>query len=153
MTTYRKRPLTVEAIGLADCTPEDLIGFMEGHGIKEYTITDDGVKVTTVDGNDVLVPWGAYLVIDKKGFPYPCDAEIFEDTHDKVEGSEAPAGKEVSFKAKRCDVVSKHSGHLHGEDDELYCDGFGSVRRMPTMEGAPNESSHRPVPGDFDGVE
>jgi hypothetical protein len=41
--------------------------------------------VTTVDGNTVTIPAGAYRVIDGKGFPYPCDAEIFESTHELVE--------------------------------------------------------------------
>lgn len=36
----------------------------------------------TVDGNFVTGQPGDYLVLDAKGFPYPCNGEIFERTHD-----------------------------------------------------------------------
>jgi hypothetical protein len=42
---------------------------------------DAPVRVMTIDGNDVVVPKGAYMVIDQAGFPYPCDAGIFEANH------------------------------------------------------------------------
>lgn len=38
----------------------------------------------TVDGNFVTAPAGSYCVIDQKGFPYPCDSEIFEGGHKAV---------------------------------------------------------------------
>ena len=59
---YRKKPIVVEA---------------------EKVMRD--TTVTTVDGNTVTIPAGAYEVIDIKGFPYPCDAEIFEANHDLIE--------------------------------------------------------------------
>lgn len=59
---FRKKPILVEAEKVA--SPE---------------------VVTTVDGNVVTIPAGAYKVIDAKGFPYPCDAEIFEANHEPVE--------------------------------------------------------------------
>lgn len=63
MPYYRKRPVVVWA--------------------EKVTESE---TVTTVDGNIVVVPAGAYKVIDTRGFPYPCDAGVFEQTHDEVPG-------------------------------------------------------------------
>jgi hypothetical protein len=62
MPKYRKKPVIVEA--------------------EKVSVAEE---VTTVDGNVVTIPAGAYKVVDAKGFPYPCDAEIFEATHEVVE--------------------------------------------------------------------
>lgn len=59
--TFRKKPILVQAYK-----------------------TDVPLEVVTVDGNRVTIPAGAYHVLDSKGFPYPCDAEIFEAGHDPV---------------------------------------------------------------------
>lgn len=37
----------------------------------------------TIDGNVAAGKAGDYLVLDAKGFPYPCQREIFEGTHEK----------------------------------------------------------------------
>lgn len=50
--------------------------------IVEAYKTDVDLEVVTVEGNRVLVPAGAYVVTDMKGFQYPCDAEIFEAIHE-----------------------------------------------------------------------
>lgn len=79
---YIKKPIEVNAIKMTEA-PGDILQFILDHDV-EYSIEgDDGeVWVTTVDGNHVAVPFTCYLVIDQKGFPYPCDAEIFEATHE-----------------------------------------------------------------------
>lgn len=61
MTLYRKKPIIVRAEKV-----------------------DASTTVTTVDGNVVVIPAGAYKVIDSKGYPYPCDAEIFESGHERL---------------------------------------------------------------------
>lgn len=61
MQRYRKKPIEVEAEKV-----------------------HEAMTVTTVDGNVVTIPAGAYMVIDSKGFPYPCDAEIFEQNHETL---------------------------------------------------------------------
>lgn len=91
MTVYRKKPtlvsaekytgsLTVAIQTLLNGTTYDFRDpiDMQGHVKSQFFLR-------TVDGNVVSVPIGAYVVIDAKGFPYPCDAEIFEAGHDKVE--------------------------------------------------------------------
>lgn len=53
--------------------------------VVEAYKTDVDLEVTTVEGNRVKVPAGAYVVTDMNGFQYPCDAEIFEAIHEPVE--------------------------------------------------------------------
>jgi hypothetical protein len=41
------------------------------------------LEVLTIDGNRVVVPIGAYVVLDPKGWPYPCSAEVFKLTFEE----------------------------------------------------------------------
>lgn len=95
MTLYRKKPITVEAVKWtgdpADPDLLDLIGKSKGDVIVDSSHDSANARaigyrlsVTTIDGNRVTVPAGAYLVLDARGFPYPCDAELFEAGHDEV---------------------------------------------------------------------
>lgn len=90
---YRKKPIAVEAIrivrpGRSGSKSQEIRDFLQRHERLRRTlqIVADGWRVTTIDGNRVLVPWGAYCVIDSKGYPYPCDADIFEENHEEAIG-------------------------------------------------------------------
>lgn len=90
---YRKKPIIVEAFKLdqekLDDSPlrEDALDIVRRYPLafQRFMIYDDGWLIRTVDGNEVTVPWGAYVVIDSKGYAYPCDAEIFEANHEPAE--------------------------------------------------------------------
>lgn len=89
MALYRKKPLEVEAAKWTGdpAAPDllDLIAKSKGD-ILVGGVGRSGMHldVVTIDGNRVTVPVGAYLVLDGKGWPYPCDAELFEAGHDPV---------------------------------------------------------------------
>lgn len=88
---YRKKPVVVEALkwnGRISVPVQQLLH--DGDYDYKDPVIEQGVlrsrlMVMTVDKNWVWVPIGAYIVIDAKGYPYPCDAEIFEAGHDPVE--------------------------------------------------------------------
>lgn len=90
MTLYRKRPIEVHAIKWTGERPFDIGYFLETHAgvgvdaqfVRQGATSPPELVVTTVDKNVVSIPVGAYLVIDSKGYPYPCDAEIFESGHE-----------------------------------------------------------------------
>lgn len=81
-----------------------------------------------VEGAQVNVSIQTWLGIvqkvdgDRKGTEAPAGERVDESTH--------KADPTITMQAKRCDVDGKHSGHLHGEDDELYCDGFNPPREQ-----------------------
>jgi hypothetical protein len=83
---YVKKPIVVDAISMK-ANRADIMHFLAVHEISfvGFVVDRDFDKlfVTTVDGNNVEVPDSCYLVIDTKGFPYPCDAEIFEANHEE----------------------------------------------------------------------
>lgn len=92
---FRKKPLEVEAVKIPNKGEEtsparnsELAQFVIDNpmAFSGFMILDDGWSVITVDRNRVTVPWGAYCVLDMKGFPYPCDAEIFEASHEPLDG-------------------------------------------------------------------
>lgn len=92
MARYRKKPVVVEAIKYNGSFSVELQKLLGGNGydFSDSYLDGQGTKVsrlfvTTVDANRVCVPIGAYVVIDAKGFPYPCDAEIFEAGHEAVD--------------------------------------------------------------------
>lgn len=88
---YRKKPIVVNAIKNTGEWPPimaflDEVGYVVQILSKPAVVrlSDGALDVRTVDGNDVRVPVGAYLVQDSKGYFYPCDAEIFEANHEEV---------------------------------------------------------------------
>lgn len=84
---YRRKATEVEAVQLVADELGDLVELlMRSKG--KWTLDADEqsvpeLTVGTVDGNDVAVPFGAYVVLDSKGYVYPCDAEIFESNHEE----------------------------------------------------------------------
>jgi len=93
---YRKKPIEVEAVQ-NDGQWSTIMEWIEGMVYPEQgllipfgtrpriTRNKNGtLNIVTVDGNEVVCPVGAYVVIDSKGFPYPCDAEVFENAHERI---------------------------------------------------------------------
>ncbi len=107
---------------------ERLVGSGSVTIVKEAEVPGDtGVYLTMTD-----TEWASVVAsVCARGETAVTYGDALAFHNDKGKGSEAPGGERVdvgqvvAFKAKRCDVEEKHSGHLHGEDDELYCDGWG----------------------------
>ena len=96
---YRKKPIVVHAVKndghwstiikwIQEIVPSEN-GWLIPFGTRpRITRNEDGsLNLITIEGNEVVCPVGAYVVIDKKGYPYPCDGELFEQMHDPVEES------------------------------------------------------------------
>lgn len=93
---YQKKPIIVEAEQLtwenwdAVCALIPNVYFLGGvYRNEDETAVNGstnlvGVKIRTGDGNECLVKRGDYVVIDSKGFPYPCNKEIFESGHELI---------------------------------------------------------------------
>lgn len=93
---YQKKPIIVEAVQMTWDNWEEVCSlipkgcFLGGVYLNEDETVNNsstnlvGVKVRTVDGNECLVKQGDYVVIDSKGFPYPCNKEIFESGHELI---------------------------------------------------------------------
>jgi hypothetical protein len=95
MGTYRKRPVVVEARRFEPeaefdsraafvLAANDLAHWCNGI-LRVPLGRDHFIILTTVDGNDVALSQGNYAVRDVRGFFYPCDCEVFEQTHDLEE--------------------------------------------------------------------
>jgi len=105
MAWFRKLPIDVEAVKLpalgAEYRMEEnfiLSEFVREHPLafRGFSSGYSGWSIVTVDDNRVTVPWGAYCVIDSKGFAYPCDAEIFEANHESLDPVKAPREEGVN---------------------------------------------------------
>lgn len=81
MTTYRKKPIKVQAEKWEPANRPAIVDLLE-KSQGDFFFQGGDLYVITVDGNQVRVPRGAYVVLDAKGWPYPCDGEIFELTHE-----------------------------------------------------------------------
>lgn len=90
MTRYRRRATEVRAIkwtgSLTIAVQELLRGTSSDYHDRSQVqdFAQSNLKVMTIDRNWVTVPIGAYIVLDSKGFPYPCDAEIFEENYEAI---------------------------------------------------------------------
>lgn len=89
MSRYRRKPTEVDAVKWKGHPTIEVQELLRGcsydyHPVEVQGALESGLEVTTVDGNVVKVPIGAYVVIDAKGYPYPCDAGLFEANHEPV---------------------------------------------------------------------
>lgn len=94
MARYRKKPVIIEAekfkSGLEDGFDIVDIIKLEGQNLNldelEYFDTDYGKKypyIRTLEGKH-YVHKGSYIITGVKGERYPCKADIFEMTYEKV---------------------------------------------------------------------
>lgn len=108
MGLYHKKPVVIEAVQLCwrNWTEVcDLVlgptGTLDGFGfhIDEDEVADKcgemgpyiGIKVTTIDGNEVTVYHGAWVA--KEPVPnrfYPIHPDVFRNTYEKVEDEDPP---------------------------------------------------------------
>ena len=100
MSKYRKKPVVIEAFRFGyDKEPEwlyDAISYEDiQHCIKlEYPISSNlqcydlncpgHLIIYTLEG-EMRANWGDYIIKGVKGELYPCKADIFEETYEKVE--------------------------------------------------------------------
>ncbi len=91
MSKYRHKPIEVFAIRWEGDNQDDIRQFLMLHAYSaNFNFSPmEGSKhpiltVVTVQGSHVLVPTGDYLVIDVLGFPYPCNHQVFNATHEWI---------------------------------------------------------------------
>lgn len=78
---YRKRPVIIEAIKYDKDHIGRLLNFCE---ITEYNPHDNEYYVKTLEGN-MKITYGDYIIKGINGEFYPCKADIFEKTYERVE--------------------------------------------------------------------
>lgn len=95
MSKYRRKPQLVEAC-LWDGSNTDGILDLKAYAHRDAKFLVEVVgpandprptgvlEVVTIDGNQVNVPIGAYVVLDPYGFPYPCSADVFKLTFEDL---------------------------------------------------------------------
>ena len=80
--TYRKRPVTVEALFYDGRNDRDLLGFV---GSKDLSFDSDGhPQIKTLEGTMAVRP-GDYVIRGVKGEFYPCKGDIFGQTYEPAE--------------------------------------------------------------------
>jgi hypothetical protein len=100
MGRYRKIPIVIEAVKLAWDTWNEVCDFVSKEAFVEGVYLNDkgeiiehkvsaklGLLINTLSG-EVLVSEGDYILKGVKGEFYPCKADIFYETYEKVSGSE-----------------------------------------------------------------
>lgn len=85
MTKYRKKPVIIDAIKWIPCeeVSEELIDL----GLDPLCTVQSCVVIHTLEGRMIAHP-GDYIIRGIKGEFYPCKADIFEATYEKVEDCE-----------------------------------------------------------------
>lgn len=125
---YTKRPVVVEAVQW-NGNPDELYGHNIYNLRARSVISEEGnLTVLTVGGSWCPVPLGAYVVIDTAGYPYPCDEQVFHQTHEPYQQLE-PRGTDYKTLLKKgedgaCllnkeaydkqvgDIIHEHASHV-----------------------------------------
>lgn len=84
MTSYRKKPVVIEAVQWdgAPKTANEFIG--ERYGTDwEYAKDSEDIVIKTLEGN-MTCHVGDYIICGIKGELYPCKPDIFEATYEAV---------------------------------------------------------------------
>jgi hypothetical protein len=92
MTTYRKKPIVIEAFKFyVDSMPDWFLDQMSDNTImifncdyNRYGIDDAYCTIETLEGT-MRGNGGDYIIKGVQGEIYPCKSEIFEATYEKVE--------------------------------------------------------------------
>lgn len=82
MAKFRKKPVVIEAFRFRYDTVPDW--FEDALDRKDVLICDHGADIHTLEGWHFAKP-GDYIIRGVKGELYPCKADIFEMTYEKVE--------------------------------------------------------------------
>jgi len=89
MTKYRKKPVVIEAIQyLGHSNYEEICAFVGSELQMEYSNEKDfpdgqNIKINTLEG-EMNANKGDYIIKGIAGEFYPCRADIFEATYEKV---------------------------------------------------------------------
>jgi hypothetical protein len=89
MGFYQKKPVIVQATQLSPATAKDLAEWCGGQLVEELDAEDPSKKfvainIPTLEGV-MRASEGDFVIKGVKGEFYPCKADIFEDTYQKVE--------------------------------------------------------------------
>ena len=80
----RKKPVTVEAVRIGWENLEEVCEFVGGDGMILASPDRISVHVDTLEGL-MVAHEGSYLIRGVKGELYPCKADIFDETYEKVD--------------------------------------------------------------------
>jgi hypothetical protein len=93
---YRRKPLEVAAVRWTGDNVADVKALLASeHAAPDLQVSVElycPLWVRTVHDVQTEVPVGDYVVLDAKGYPYPCEAEIFEATHDLIDVRDCGCG-------------------------------------------------------------
>lgn len=96
MTTYRKLPVTIEAVQTRDvlhdaqhdwyALPQWIVDAYEGRNqsCKTLVFTNEGVHISTLEGVMLAEP-DDWIIRGVQGELYPCKPDIFAATYEQVE--------------------------------------------------------------------
>ena len=79
---YMKKLIIVDAVQWTGNNIEEIKSFLDENG-GEYTITDNGFVINTLEGN-MLASLGDYIIKGIHGEFYPCKPDIFKETYEEV---------------------------------------------------------------------
>lgn len=86
---YRKKPVEIEAVLLTTDTVMDVLGFLcpeltcVDHNILDRIRNQGYLTIKTLEG-EMKASFGDYIIKGVAGEFYPCRADIFEQTYEKV---------------------------------------------------------------------
>jgi hypothetical protein len=84
MAFYRKKPVVIEAVQLAEDSLDELAEFCGFNiGDVENPLYGSGIVIETLEGN-MLARKGDWIIKGVNGEFYPCKPDIFEKTYEKV---------------------------------------------------------------------
>lgn len=82
MGYFIKRPIVVEAFRIGyDDTPD---WFMKSNNARIINLGDSVIEVDTLEGT-MTANYGDYIIKGIKGELYPCKADVFMASYDKLE--------------------------------------------------------------------
>lgn len=86
MAKYRKKPVVVEAVQWTGDNVEELtsLGLEVDDELLSVEATAYSLLISTLEG-DMKANEGDYIIKGVQGEFYPCKADIFESTYEKVE--------------------------------------------------------------------
>lgn len=85
MTSYKKKPIIIEAVQWICTNPFEILDFIDEKTIvTEMTEGCKSFKIATLEG-DMTVSENDYIIRGIKGELYPCKPDIFEATYEEVD--------------------------------------------------------------------
>lgn len=82
VTTYRKKPVEIEAVLFTEDTIDDAIDFVGAAG-RYRRYPNEAIEIQTIEGR-MTASLGDWIIKGVKGEFYPCKPDIFEATYEQV---------------------------------------------------------------------